>query len=115
MSAYARRRSVAKATGFPDEVAQVDDQLGTVHQVGPVQRQGTGQLLGLGEQLQRRALLELRVLVDVRQLAVVGQQGAGLRVREIHPASDVVDRKSGGQGTRGSVRVDLGGGRILKK
>src|SRR3546814_15252522 len=84
MSAYARRRSVAKATGFPDEVAQVDDQLGTVHQVGPVQRQGTGQLLGLGEQLQRRALLELRVLVDVRQLAVVGQQGAGLRVRDIH-------------------------------
>src|SRR3546814_19401763 len=88
MSAYARRRSVAKATGFPDEVAQVDDQLGTVHQVGPVQRQATGQLLGLGEQLQRRALLELRVLVDVRQLAVVGQQGAGLRVREIHTESE---------------------------
>src|SRR3546814_4860396 len=93
MSAYARRRAVAKATGFPDEVAQVDDQLGTVHQVGPVQRQGTGQLLGLGEQLQRRALLELRVLVDVRQLAVVGQQGAGLRVREIHTESEVVQRR----------------------
>ena len=81
MSANAGRRSVAKAAGFPDEVAQVDDQLGTVHQVGPVQRQGTGQLLGLGEQLQRRALLEF-VDVDVRQLVVLRQQRAGLRVRE---------------------------------
>ena len=58
ISAYAGRRSVAKAAGFPDQVAQVDDQLRAVDQVGLVQRQRAGQLLGLGEQLQRRAFLE---------------------------------------------------------
>src|SRR4051812_17149089 len=96
MSPYANRRSVAKAAGFSDEVAQVDDQLRAVDQVRLMQRQRAGQLLGLGEQLQRRALPEVLGRVVVGELEVVGQQRASPRVCEIDTKPEVVQRGVGG-------------------
>src|SRR3546814_18908962 len=51
------------------------------------------------------------------QRPVAEREPSGRAAREIgrHAAADPVDRQSGGEGKRVAVRVDLGGGRILKK
>src|SRR3546814_18312313 len=59
----------------------------------------------------------------LRRQAAIGERAWPVRLHEhVRPAHQVeerlaarLDRKSGGEGKRVSVRVDIGGGRIIKK
>ena len=75
MSAKARRRSASKVAGLPDQVAQVDHQLGAVDQVGLVHRERPGELLGGSVSSCSGVLLLEVVRVDVGQLVV--RRGGG--------------------------------------
>src|SRR5680860_1309878 len=90
-SAKPRRRSASKVACLPDQVAQVDHQLGAVDQVGAVGRERTGELLRGREQLQRALPFEV-LLVDVGQLVVLGEERAGLRLHQVDAETEGLQR-----------------------
>src|SRR5680860_1479500 len=90
-SAKPLRWSASKVACLPDQVAQVDHQLGAVDHVGAVGRERPGEFLRGREQLQRGLPFEV-LLVDVGQLVVLGEERAGLRLYQVDAETEGLQR-----------------------
>ena len=76
--------SAAIVLCLADQVTQVADELGAVHQVGLLTREGSTELLGLGDQLQDGAVVADEF--DVNGVVIGGKQLMRLSVRLYRPS-----------------------------